>query len=144
MTFQFQFFSTALGVPWGYSTTVVRVVGPRTEIGVAFLSPRTARSSCTGSSWRRSGRRSRRKENVSIRWVSSLLSIVGFEIKLSILKSSRWLRAQIGCPVNGASRCVALDCAGCADCVFSQWKSFYCTRLMDCLLVLAYDSSRRA
>ena len=30
---------TALGVPWGYSTTVVRVVGPRTEIGVTFLYP---------------------------------------------------------------------------------------------------------
>ena len=30
---------TALGVPWGYSTTIVRVVGPRTEIGVTFLYP---------------------------------------------------------------------------------------------------------
>ena len=30
---------TALGVPWGYSTTVVRVVGPRTDIGVTFLYP---------------------------------------------------------------------------------------------------------
>jgi hypothetical protein len=30
---------TALGVPWGYITTVVRVVGPRTEIGVTFLYP---------------------------------------------------------------------------------------------------------
>jgi hypothetical protein len=35
---------TALGVPWGYSTTVVRVVGPRTEIGVTFLYP-------TSSEW---------------------------------------------------------------------------------------------
>ncbi len=30
---------TGLGVAWGYSTTVVRVVGPRTEIGVTFLYP---------------------------------------------------------------------------------------------------------
>ena len=30
---------TILGVPWEYITTVVRVVGPRTEISVTFLYP---------------------------------------------------------------------------------------------------------